>query len=367
MPARGFRPPGLPGRWKYTVAVAVVAAVTVSRAAPGQDFRAAEGVESFSALEGELVSEVPIEVEDRWLVVPVEGHGQAFRFIMDTGATTGAVSKSVARRLGLEPVAAAKLSGASGQARAHVVSTRVLRLGAARAGEREKYVLDDEVLADGDERRFDGIVGSDLLKYYDVLIDAPAGVLRVYRRGTTDSNSGGVVGPSQAVPFERVRRGIIRLEVEVNGSVVDAVLDSGSPALILNAAAAEAANLQVSEHPVSEQVRGLGSEKVSTFEARIDSIRVGPTVLRSLPGEVADLPIFGRLGLDDRPAMLLGSPVLLRCAVLISWRDRTLRFCRHPLDEEPGGPAPEPAAVDSGPSAAAPGPSAVDSPADENA
>lgn len=293
-----------------------------------QDYRAAEGIESFSGLEGELLAEVPIEVDGRWLIVPVEARGRIYRFILDTGATTGAITRSLALQLGLRATAEAKLSGASGQARVPVVSTKMLRLGDVRAGNWEKYVLEDAVLADGDDHRFDGIVGSDLLKYYDVLIDAPGRALRLYKRGTTNEDSGPVVGPEDAVSFKRVRRGIIRLEVLVNGSVVDAVLDSGSPALLLNAAAADATGVTVSEEPVSEQSRGIGSEEVPTYGAQIASISVGRTSLEVLDGEVADLPIFGRLGLDDRPAMLLGSPLLLRCPVLISWSERELRFCR---------------------------------------
>jgi predicted aspartyl protease len=326
--------------WRWGAGPAIVVALVTLSAVPGraQDFRAADGIESFSGLEGELLAEVPIEVDGEWLIVPVEARGRSYRFILDTGATTGALSRSLARQLGLQAVAEAKLSGASGQARVPVVTTKMLRLGDARAGSWEKYVLDDEVLADGDDRRFDGIVGSDLLKYYDVLIDAPGRILRLYKRGTTDEDSGPVVGPDDAVSFERVRRGIIRFEVLVNGSAVDAVLDSGSPVLLLNPTAADATGVTVTDEPVSEQSRGIGSEEVPTYGARIASIRIGGTSLEVLDGEVADLPIFGRLGLDDRPAMLLGSPFLLRCPLLISWSERELRFCRQAIGPEDAAP-----------------------------
>ena len=316
--------------------LAIVVALVMLSVLPvrAQDFRAADGIESFSSLEGELLAVVPIEVDGQWLIVPVEARGRSYRFILDTGATTGAITRSLARQLGLQAVAEAKLSGASGQARVPVVTTKMLRLGDVRAGNWEKYVLDDEVLADGDDHRFDGIIGSDLLKYYDVLIDAPGRALRLYKRGTTDEDSGPVVGPDDAVSFERVRRGIIRFEVMVNGSAVDAVLDSGSPALLLNPLAAEATGVTVTEEPVSEQSRGIGSKKVATYGAQIASIRIGRTSLEVLDGEVADLPIFGLLGLDDRPAMLLGSPFLLRCPLLISWSARELRFCRRAIGSE---------------------------------
>ncbi len=297
-----------------------------------QDFRAAEGVESFTSLEGELVTEVPIELEGNWLIVPVDARGRMLRFILDTGATAGAVARSVARRLNLPIVAQARLSGASGRALAPVAEVRWLRVGEARSGDFQKWVLSDGLLSDGDDLRFDGIVGSDLLKYYDILIDVPSRMLKLYKRGTTSANSGPVVGQASAVPFKRQLGGIIRFDVLVNGETVAAILDTGSPSMILNTVAAEAAGVTVSDEPVSEEARGIGSEKVPTYSASIDALEVGSVQLDSVDGEVADLPIFDRLGLDDEPAMLLGSPFLLRCPLLISWRERELRFCRR-LDE----------------------------------
>lgn len=322
-------------------AVAIALGTLAAPPLNAQDFRAAEAVESFSVLDGELVDEVPIAVEGKWLIVPVEARGRTYRFILDTGATGGAISQSMARELGLQAVADAKLSGASGRARVPVVITKLLHLGDVRAGNWEKYVLDDRLLADGDDYRFDGIVGSDLLKYYDVLIDAPGRALRLYKRGTTGTNSGPVLGPDDAVPFERVLGGIIRFEATVNGSVIAAILDSGSPALLLNPIAAAATGVDLTEEPLSKQARGIGSAKVATYGARIASIEIGGTSLGSLVAEVADLPVFARLGLEDRPAMLLGSPFLLRCPLLISWGSRELRFCRRTTEatraaSEPG-------------------------------
>lgn len=311
------------------------------RLAIGQDFRAAEGLESFSSLEGDLVTEVAIELKGNWLVVPVDARGRSLRFILDTGATTGAVARSVARRLNLPIVGQARLSGASGRALAPVAEVRWLRVGEARAGDFQKWVLSDDLLSDGEDSRFDGIVGSDLLKYYDALIDIPARTLKLYKRGSTNANSGPVVGQAGAVTFERLLGGIIRFDAQVNGETVAAILDTGSPSIILNAAASEAAGVPISEEPVSEEARGIGSEKVPTYRARVDVIQVADVRIDSAAAEVADLPIFDRLGLDDEPAMLLGSPFLLRCPLLISWRNRELRFCRR-LDEAVAEAADEP-------------------------
>jgi predicted aspartyl protease len=278
----------------------------------------------------DLVAELPLQVEGNWLVVPVEVRGDTLRFLFDTGANRGAVSRRVADRLRLRRAATALVTGASGLARVPVVEAGWIRLDKARMGVPQKFVLEDGVLTDSEGREFDGIIGADLLPMYDVLIDVPAERLRLYRAGSTGGLTGPVVELERALPLERIRRGLVGLEVGVNGRPVSAILDTGSPVLLLNRLAASSANAAATSAPVSEGVRGVGSAKIQTYGTTIGSIQLGSTELMDFVAEVADLPVFGRLGFGDEPAMLLGTPAVLECPLLISYRKDTLRFCHSP-------------------------------------
>lgn len=293
-----------------------------------QEARLAEPVAEQSAEPlGELVAELPLLAQGPWLVVPVEGRaGDTLRFILDTGATIGAVSRRVAERYRLRPAAEMRVSGASGFERLPVVEFPALRLDGVRM-RRHRIVLPDDALADAGTGAFDGLIGADLLDRYDVLIDAPAGTLRLYRSGSAGAG-GPVVGPEQAIPFERVRRRLVRLVVRVNGHPVPAILDSGSPSHVLSRAAAELAGAPVTPSPVSEGRRGVGWGAVPTHGAYVDRLEVGPHRIDALAAEVADLSVFDRLGFGSGPVMLLGAPLLRECPVLISWRREMVRVCR---------------------------------------
>jgi predicted aspartyl protease len=279
------------------------------------------------ASDADLVAEIPLLLDGNWLVVPVEVRGDTLRFLLDTGANRGAVSRRVADRLRLRRTATALVTGASGLARVPVVEAGWIRLEDARMGDPQKFVLEDGILTDSEGRTFDGIIGADLLPQYDVLIDVPSETLRLYKAGSTAGIAGPVVGPELALPLERIRRGLIGLEVGVNGRPVGAILDTGSPVLLLNKLAASRAGAAATSAPVSETVRGVGSAKILTFGTTIGSIQLGASELTDFVAEIADLPVFGRLGFGNEPAMLLGTPVVLACPLLISYRDRTLRFC----------------------------------------
>lgn len=287
------------------------------------------------ASKAHLVAEVPLQREGNWLVVPVEARGDTLRFLLDTGANRGAVSRRVAERLRLRRVASALVTGASGLDRVPVVEAGWIRLDDARMGHSHKFVLQDGVLVDSEGRQFDGIIGADLLHQYDVLIDVPAATLRLYKPGSTGELTGPVVGVERSLPLERIRRGLVGLQVGVNGRPVSAILDTGSPVLLLNQRAASAAGAAATSAPVSESVRGVGSAKIQTYGTTIGAIQLGSTELVDFVAEIADLAVFGRLGLGDAPAMLLGTPAVVECPLLISYRKDTLRFCPSPGSRDP--------------------------------
>lgn len=89
------------------------------------------------------------------------------------------------------------------------------------------------------------------------------------------------------------------------------LLDTGGQTSVLNSAAAKALGLLDSETRESDyQVLGLDQKPVSLRYAYVADIRLGT---QQLPGRnlaIADLPGLARVGLLDRPAMLVGMDLL---------------------------------------------------------
>jgi hypothetical protein len=113
------------------------------------------------------------------LEVPVEIHGETQFWIVDTGANMSAMSRSAARRLGLQPLeGSAEVKGASGSVvPIHVAVVPELRIGKATLHNAVFVLLDDQdLLITQVHYQIDGIIG------YPVL--AALGKITFYRKGT---------------------------------------------------------------------------------------------------------------------------------------------------------------------------------------
>jgi predicted aspartyl protease len=277
------------------------------------------------------VVEIPLRTVGGWLVVSgVTAPGDTVDLILDTGAAQGAISQGLASRLGLEPVDNVAAYGASGAAKVDIVDLPALRVGGVDAGSRRAIVIADSVLTTDAGEPIAGIIGTPFLRRFDVLIDVPGGVLRLYEPGTAPEALAGVLAPEDGLPFRLSGSGLINLDVTVNGQAVTGLFDTGARHLMLNWSAAERAGIQTSEDPVSERRRGVGDEIVQSHGGRIEELELGATTWDSMEIQVADLPIFRILGLAERPTMLVGAPVIRGCPVLISYAVKTLRFCGRP-------------------------------------
>jgi predicted aspartyl protease len=277
------------------------------------------------------VIEIPLRIEGDWLIVPgVTASGDTVDLILDTGAAQGGISRGLADRLGLEPVDNVQAYGASGPANLDVVQAPPILVGGIDAGSRRALVLADSTLTTYSGEPIAGIVGAPFLRRFDVLIDAPRGIIRLYEPGTAPDDLASVQTPEDGLPFGLSGSGLINIDASVNGQVVRGVFDTGARHLMLNWPAAERAGIQTSENPVSERRRGVGDQVVQAHGGRIDRLELGATSWESVDAQIADLPIFRILGFGERPTMLVGAPVISDCPVLISYEEKTLRFCQRP-------------------------------------
>lgn len=276
------------------------------------------------------VVEIPLRVAGGWLVVAgVTASGDTIDLILDTGAAQSGVTRGLASRLALETVDNVAAYGASGAVKVEVVDLPPIYVGGIDAGSRRAVVVLDSVLTTHAGEPLSGFLGAPFLRLFDVLIDAPGEVVRLYERGTAPQKLEAVLDADDGVPFRISRSGLISLEANLNGQTARGLFDTGARHLILNWMAAERAGIPTSENPVSERTRGVGSEIVRAHSGRIDELELGATKWSSVEAEVADLPIFHILGLRE-PTLLVGAPVVRGCPVLISYVVKTLRFCRQP-------------------------------------
>jgi predicted aspartyl protease len=275
---------------------------------------------------------VPLDPIGGWLTVMVTiAPSDTLRFILDTGAARSAVSHNAAGRLGLEATRSYSVQGASGPAT--VSSTRLdeLRFAGMTVRDIEVLILEDRVLtpdsADGPQRPFDGVLGFDVLRSFsDVLISSPERRLVLYADGQNADSTHSRFRPP--IRFGSRNGLFVTHEADVGGTATTAILDSGARHLVLNDAAAGLPGVTAVDSTARRATQGVGTTELDVRDGRLSRLEVGGSAFADLPVRLSDLPVFSLFGLADQPAMLIGVPVLAVCPVLISYRDRTVRYCR---------------------------------------
>lgn len=227
--------------------------------------------------------EVPLRVRGGRLHVPVRGpDGPELDFVLSTGTAVTVLSESLATRVGLD--ADLELGG---------VPVDMLH---ARA------LPDGDLAAGGDA--FDGMIGPNTLNDFDALVDAPGGRLLLRPVGPRVRWEG--VALSDPVRL-RVYHGIVLgLDVELNGTAYPAMLDLGTPGVLVN----------------DGVIRDAGDAADGPWR-----LRVGGATWDDVPVTESDHPVIRRFSPSGDGFVLVGTAVALECAISVSWVHRELRTC----------------------------------------
>lgn len=145
-------------------------------------------------------------------------------------------------------------------------------------------------LTPGKQPDFAGVLGLPFLQRYRLDLDYPQRRL-VLEEQDGDLPPCDICDPSLAVPLGTLRGGLRTVPVTVNGKPMTALFDTGASRTIFNEAAVAALGLSGA---------GFG-ESVGTA-----SIALGPLPARDHAIARVDLPVFGTLEFDGKPALILG-------------------------------------------------------------
>ena len=267
------------------------------------------------------------------LVVRVGVDGvDSLRFILDTAAESSAITRAVADRLDIDAsrVRRMRVVGVAGTRIMTSVALRSLSVGGARIAGVRAIVLDDGALGAG---AFDGLLGNDVLRRYDVEIDVPGGALRLHAPASLQASADR--SALIALPMKPGRDGFVAFDATLGGAPVHAILDTGTPVSLLNWRAAALAGVTPETSGVREGrggTAGLDGVRATTHEYRFDGLAFGSA--RFPPGRlrIADLPLFRVAGVALEPAMLVGVDLLRGCAAILAYSTRTLHVCARPAE-----------------------------------
>ena len=230
------------------------------------------------------------------MTVPVRiGDKGAFRFLLDTGSQNTVIARPLAMELGLPAGQRATVVGVAGRLAVDTVEVDAITLG------RRSYFGLLAPLLEREDIGADGILGVDGLQRQRVVLDFQRNLIAV----DSARGPGGDLGYEIVVSARRKSGQLIMTDARIDGIRTAVVIDTGSAWTIGNRALQRA----LSRRNVIQQQVQLGSVTGQTLVADLmlaSRLVVDHLTLNNVAIVYADAPPFEVLGLDRRPAILLG-------------------------------------------------------------
>jgi len=232
--------------------------------------------------------------------VMVGGKGP-FAFLVDTGAERTVIARELAERLGLAEGAKLRLATIGGGAT--VPSYRVAALQMAKL-----HLAAVEAPAFfGRHIGAAGLIGVDMLEERRVLIDFRKESMQILE---TRRRAQPIIRDDDAIVVTaRNSAGrLILSDARLNGKRIDVIVDTGAQTSVGNMALKRlVASTRANRYPFTATILdAVTGEAVPATQTSIKRIVINGMDVNNLPVSFADSQAFRALGLNDRPALLLG-------------------------------------------------------------
>lgn len=234
------------------------------------------------------------------MTVPVRVAGRGpYRFLVDTGADRTAISWDVARALRLTDTDTAVLHSVSGVSDVTTANVPVIDV----ASKQVRNV--DAPLLEASNMGADGILGLDSLHSQRILFDFKKQTLTIVPSSPRMPDIGGTI-----VVTGRIRNGrLILANARANNVGLTLVVDTGAQISVGNEALRKRL-FRKARKAGDVELQSVTGDKINGKYMIVRELEVGGVTLKDLPIVFADSHAFGRLGLQDRPALLLGMNAL---------------------------------------------------------
>jgi predicted aspartyl protease len=261
-------------------------------------------------------AELPVRMQDGMPMVTVWLGAQPANLLLDTGASTSDLTTDGAKRLGFEHTTAVPghIWGIGGDQGVALVTLPRLAFGEVSLDALRLPVL--VMGRAGVETLPDGGLGDDILHRYEVDLDFPHDVVRLYAGRPCPGTLPGWTGEDAALPWTRpfASNWQVAVPASLDGHEVSAMIDSGAATTVVGMPAALAAGVPPTElaSDLDAKMFGVGPGQVAGKLHRFDSVVVGGQTVPDLETAVVALPTTG---FD----MVLGADYLQTHKVWISY------------------------------------------------
>jgi predicted aspartyl protease len=289
------------------VGLASIIAIAAT-AAPLQAAEPSQGTVPLAAIDSTTqVEDIAFKNDgyERMTVPVVLSDTGPYRFLVDTGADRSAVSQTLVDRLQLRRSAPVRLHSVTGVSAVQTASLPSLRLTSSNISVDGAAVLND------DHMGADGILGVDSLRSQRVEFDFKANRMSVVPAAQIAAFQ--ATDPQTIVISAKRKSGrLVITNAKVDREAVRAVLDTGAQITIGNEALRRRLmrTRGIAQPGGNVEIRSVTGEQLPGDYMVLTRLEIGGAVLRNVAIVFADAHSFKQLGLDRRPAMLLGMNAL---------------------------------------------------------
>ncbi len=256
------------------------------------------------------------------MTVPVSIGGQGpFNFVVDTGAERTVLSEELANTLGLGRTGSAEVHSISGAQRFQTVTVPSLSVTSTPVRNVQAPLLKRGNLG------AEGLLGIDSLQSKAILIDFAQRKIVVTPAADTPKLKAD--DDDTIVIRARSRLGrLILADAAIGQRKIAVVIDTGAEHSVGNLAMRKAAVKRGKAMLlIPTTLYDVAGGTVPAEIAVVNDMRIGSVTLNAMPIAFADLPVFRQLGLDERPAMLLGMNTLRAFdQVAVDFATKKVRF-----------------------------------------
>ncbi len=234
-------------------------------------------------------------------------------FVIDTGAERTVIASEIAALLALPTGPVQLVHGVTAAVRTPSVLIGRMVVGGRTVNDLVAPTFPRDALG------ADGLIGLDVLAGFELLID-----LRRRTVGLRPAQEGVVlINPTNRLTGTRLGRaqqgragrfGQLLLTTDVEQVRIEAFIDSGAQYSIGNRALLRALGPRPPAPPLASDPRvyGVAGAPMDALAHEVDEVRIAGRRLGRMRMLFADLHIFGALGLQERPALLIGADILSR-------------------------------------------------------
>lgn len=248
---------------------------------------------------------------------------EPLHFVIDSAAGATVVDRAVVKRLALDDpgVAGVDVEGATDRSTV-LHRTRMARWHVGTLSfDAAAMHTDLSRLGSEDGRRIDGILGNDVTARFDATYDIAGQQVLLQPPGTAPRDAACAPNALPDRDASMQRFGFVPMQLAPGVEAI-AVIDTGAAQTVLNGAAAAALGLRTDGSDARVRVRekgtrGLGERVVDTWLTTLPWLRMGTWQHEPLEVRISALPVFASLGLQERPALILGADAMQRTRVQV--------------------------------------------------